>query len=397
MDRLALIIAGHGSRDAAANAEFEALVERYRQCHAEVDVTHGYIELAQPNLTEALAAAAQRARRVAVLPLFLFAAGHVKNDIPLALEAARRQFPQVEFSATHALGVPPLLAQLAYERAASVAELDEKSNERTALIVVGRGASDPDANGEFYKTVRMLSEGRRFGWVLPSFIGITRPSFEESCDLMARARPERIIVVPYFLFGGRLITKLQEQVQTFTSQYPWIRMSLAPHLGIDDKVIKLMDERVSSADFQPAGAALPCDNCQYRTPLPGLAGHVGGLKAMLWSARHSYVHAQAVPHIHAHKPIKKHVLVCGNVDCADRGSISLIEMLRRTVKDAGQEQTIRVTRTSCMGRCGEGPTVAIYPDGIGYRGVQEQDAQEIVEQHLLQDRLVARLVDNIMH
>jgi (2Fe-2S) ferredoxin len=116
----------------------------------------------------------------------------------------------------------------------------------------------------------------------------------------------------------------------------------------------------------------------------------------LWSLRHSFTHTQAVPHVHAHQPLRKHVLVCGNVDCAARGSIALVETLRRTLKDAGHERDIRVTRTSCMGRCGEGPTVAVYPDGVWYRGVGHADAEELVRDHLLGDRLVARLVDNIM-
>jgi sirohydrochlorin cobaltochelatase len=66
------------------------------------------------------------------------------------------------------------------------------------------------------------------------------------------------------------------------------------------------------------------------------------------------------------------------------------------VKEAGRQQDIRITRTSCMGRCGEGPTVAVYPDGIWYRAVRESDASELVSDHLLNDRLVTRLVDNIM-
>jgi (2Fe-2S) ferredoxin len=90
------------------------------------------------------------------------------------------------------------------------------------------------------------------------------------------------------------------------------------------------------------------------------------------------------------------VLVCGNVDCADGGSIPLIDALRRALKDAGRQDDIRVTRTSCMGRCGEGPTVAVYPDGIWYRKVRPEDAEEVVREHLLADRLVGRLVDNIM-
>ena len=62
----------------------------------------------------------------------------------------------------------------------------------------------------------------------------------------------------------------------------------------------------------------------------------------------------------------------------------------------GASCEIRMTRTLCMGRCGEGPTVAVYPDGIWYRGVTEHDAAELVSEHLLGDRLVGRLVDNIM-
>jgi len=49
-----------------------------------------------------------------------------------------------------------------------------------------------------------------------------------------------------------------------------------------------------------------------------------------------------------------------------------------------------------MGRCGEGPTVAVYPDGVWYREVREDDAAELVNEHLIHDRLVGRLVDNIM-
>ncbi len=74
----------------------------------------------------------------------------------------------------------------------------------------------------------------------------------------------------------------------------------------------------------------------------------------------------------------------------------MIGSMRRVIRKARREQDIRVTRTGCMGRCGEGPTVAVYPDGIWYRGVQVEDAGELVEEHLLHDRIVSRLVDSIM-
>jgi (2Fe-2S) ferredoxin len=128
-----------------------------------------------------------------------------------------------------------------------------------------------------------------------------------------------------------------------------------------------------------------------------LPDQVGGLRALLYSVRHTFLHSQAQMPVHAHRPLKKHVLVCVNADCADRGSLTVLETFRRRVKAAGRSRDIRVTRTSCMGRCGEGPTVAIYPDGVWYRGVGANDAFEIVNEHLLNDRLVSRLVGDILH
>jgi sirohydrochlorin cobaltochelatase len=393
--RTTIVVVGHGSRDPAANAEFEAMVDDYRRMRSDCHVVHGYLELATPSLPAALAQAAAEADRVVVLPLVLFAAGHVKNDLPLAVAEARREHPDVVFDVARPLGVHPLLTEVLFERAASSSfELDPEGAARTAVVVVGRGSSDPDANGDFCKLVRLFGEGRGFARVEPAFMGITRPLVDDVLELTARARPERLLVVPALLLAGTLVGKLRDKVRAFAARYPWIRTDVAAHLGADRRVLELLDERLEQA--LAGEAPLPCDTCQYRTALPGLSEQVGGVKALLWSIRHGYTHTQAAPHLHAHKPLRKHVLVCGNVDCVERGSIRLIEELRRLIQESGRQQEIRVTRTSCMGRCGEGPTVAVYPDGIWYRGVRAEDAAEVVGQHLLCDQLVARLVDNIM-
>lgn len=393
MGRTAIVLLGHGSREPASNLEFEALGARVQAHHPDFDVRHAYVELAAPALADVLAVLAADHDRVVVVPCFLFAAGHAKNDIPLVLARARAQFPQVSFTAARVLGVHPALAELAFERAATACDLSEPK--RAALVVVGRGASDPDANGDFCKLVRLIGEGRGLGWVVPTFIGITSPLFDETLELVARSRPERMVVVPYLLFGGRLVGRLQEQLSAFNQRYPWIATALADHLGVHPNLLAVLEERIDEALNQ--AAPLPCDNCQYRRPVGAIAEQVGGFRSLLWSARHLETHAQAMPHQHAHPAIRKHVLVCGNVDCAARGSIALIAGLRRALRRAGRQRDIRVTRTSCMGRCGEGPTLAVYPDGIWYRGVNPADAGELVEQHLLRDRLVARLVDGIMN
>jgi sirohydrochlorin cobaltochelatase len=391
--KLGVLVVGHGSRDAGANLAFEQLVAALAARRPELTIGHAYVELAAPSLADGLAALAGAVDEIIAVPLFLFGAGHVKNDLPLALAAARLRFPAVRFVAAPALGVHAALVGVAAERALA-ALADRAPADRTAVVVVGRGASDPDANGDLCKIARLVGEGQPFPWVAPAFMGICRPLFDEVVDLLARARPAAIVVVPYLLFAGRLVDKLSAQVETFRARYPWIPVLLAPPLGADPRLMALLDDRIEQA--RAGAAALPCDTCQYRAPVSGVAGKVGGLQALLWSVRHLETHAQAMPHAHAHAPLSKHVLVCANADCADRGSIGLLSSLRRLVKHAGRERDIRVTRTGCMGRCGEGPTVAVYPDGIWYRQVAEGDAAELVREHLLGDRLVARLVDNIM-
>src|SRR5262249_2603825 len=147
----AVVLVGHGSRDGGANAEFEAVADAYRAARPDFDVGVGYIELARPLLAEALEKAARTSNHVVVVPLLLFAAGHVKNDLPLAVSDLRLGFPGVRFDVAPALGVHAALAELAYARAASAVPADEALRRRTLLLVVGRGSSDPDANGDFCK------------------------------------------------------------------------------------------------------------------------------------------------------------------------------------------------------------------------------------------------------
>lgn len=394
MSRRAVVIIGHGSRQAASNDRFVEVVEAYQRRRADFDVSHGYIELASPEMSDALRAAAQQAEEVVVLPMQLFHALHVKNDIPLVLKELRSEFSRVRFLAADALGPHPSLAALAWKRACETGVLPCQDPSDVSVVMVGRGASDPGATSDFYKVVRLFAEGRGLRWVMPCFIAIAEPGLDQTLDFIARTRPGKLLVVPYFLLTGVLIDRIEEKVRAFARDYPWVPVEIASPLGLDELLFEVFDERIEQA-FS-GSHALPCDTCRYRIALPNQEEHLGGLKTLLWSQRHRLTHNQAMPHTHAHKPMKKHVLICGNVDCADRGAIGLLSTLRAELKQRGLRKEIEVTRTACMGRCGEGPTVAVYPDGIWYRGVQADDVKELIEEHLTNDRIVARLVDNIM-
>jgi sirohydrochlorin ferrochelatase/(2Fe-2S) ferredoxin len=392
--RSTILIVGHGSRVAQANDEFERLVDKFRSYYPHETVRYGYIELAKPDLQEALLAAAEVSNQVTIAPLFLLPAGHVKTDIPLAVAVARRRFPVVRFVVARPLGVHPQMAALIHKRVEEKAVLLSKAPAKIAVMVIGRGASDPDANSDFCKLVRLFEETSDCGRVVYAFVALAQPDIETALERLVKESPEVIIFQPYLFFAGRLVQQLERLIEKYQQRYSWIKMTIAEALRDDPLILDLLQERIE--DARTKDKPLACDNCQYRIPIKGVEEKVGGLNALLWSIRHRLTHNQAMPHIHAHAAIKKHVLICGNVDCVKQGSIQVIEDLRRLIKDHGLEKDIRVTQTSCLGCCGDGPMVVIYPDGIWYRRCEPKFTQEIFEKHLRNDELIPEIVDQIM-
>jgi sirohydrochlorin ferrochelatase len=259
VERIAILVLGHGSRRPRANEELELLVSRFRARRPGLAVEHAYIELASPLLQEGLARLAARADRVLVLPLFLFAAGHVKQDLPRALAQARSAFPEVHFAAAWHLGVHRAMVEVALRHALAALPPGEAVAAETVLLGVGRGASDADANGDFCKLVRLVGEAGGFAAAEPSFIAITRPRFAEAAERVALSRPRRLLVLPYFLFEGLLVEQLAEEVRDFAGRHPELDVRMASHLGVQEELLGLLLTRLDDA-LQGAGA-LPCDAC----------------------------------------------------------------------------------------------------------------------------------------
>jgi sirohydrochlorin ferrochelatase len=248
VERRSVLVLGHGSRRHAANAQFEALVARFRARRPELDVGHAYIELCDPLLGEGLAALATRADRVTILPLFLFAAGHVKGDVPEAIAGAQARFPAVRFDTAAALGVDPTLAEIALDRAGARLPLRGAEAAETVLFTIGRGSLDSDANGDFYKMTRILSEQGGFARPEPSFIAVQDPLLPEALERAALAAPKRLLVLPYFLFEGLLIEQIRDEVARFAARHPAIDVRLADHLGPDERLCEVLERRLAAAD-----------------------------------------------------------------------------------------------------------------------------------------------------
>ena len=92
-------------------------------------------------------------------------------------------------------------------------------------------------------------------------------------------------------------------------------------------------------------------------------------------------------------PYRVHALVClGGKSCPAQGSEAIWFELKRRVLEAGLENEIRVTKSGCLGQCGHGPMIVVYPENVWYAAVRAEDVQEIVESHLLGGKPVERLL-----
>ncbi len=292
MTRPALLIVGHGTKSADGVAQFMELVERTAKAAPVVDVEGGFLELAPPPIQDAVARlVAQGHTTVDVVPLVLVAAGHSKGDIPAALEREKLRHPGLSFRYARPLGPHPLLLDDLADRLAAVVPQEQWAD--TAVVLVGRGATDPDANSEVAKTARLLLEGRGVGTVETAFISLARPSVPEGLDRARLLGYSRVVVLPYFLFAGVLPDRITAQTEEWAAAHPDVEVQQAGLIGPGERLAQLVLERWSELGGSPI--RMNCDTCAYRVALPGFEDKQGAPQTP-----HDHPDDPAHPHGHGH-------------------------------------------------------------------------------------------------
>jgi (2Fe-2S) ferredoxin len=96
---------------------------------------------------------------------------------------------------------------------------------------------------------------------------------------------------------------------------------------------------------------------------------------------------------------KRHVFFCCNqrdppeACCNNHGALAMQAHAKHRVKELGAtgKGKIRINKAGCLDRCDEGPVLVIYPDDVWYTYVDQADVDEIIDEHVLQGRVVERL------
>lgn len=293
-----ILLVGHGSRGREGNTETINFAAQWRERHPEWRIETCFIEHADVLLGAGLDRAARNAEKVLVIPFILNAAGHVKMELPAALDNARQRHPGVSFSVTRHLGMGrEIFAVLQNQLERLMKQLAMPDPMTTGVILLGRGSSDAGANGELAKMARWLFEENEHELVDLAFTGVTWPRLESVVQRQVRLGMMQIAIVPVYLFTGVLIERIQLQLQRLQQQYPQISFALGTHFGFDPGIFELLDTKVSGE--HAAGPMLECDGCKYRELAEEEHLHDHSHTAL--GGGHGCAHGHDHPHEHAHE------------------------------------------------------------------------------------------------
>lgn len=303
----AILVIGHGSRSVSAVEEFHQVAAQLKKRFPNRLVETGFLEFATPVIAEGLEKLiAQGAKDIIGVPGMLMAAGHAKNDIPSEINTLMAANPGVQITYATELGVDAKMIRAAAARIeeAEVQFGDDYDRKDTLLMVVGRGASDSDANSNICKITRMLEEGMGFGWATTSYSGVTSPLVDEALERVKGLGFKRILLFPYFMFSGRLIDRIYAWADAFQAQNPNIQLVKAGYLNDHDLVIDTFVDKVHEAENGTGN--MNCQLCQYRVQILGHEQNVGAPQ----EGHHHHVRGAGTDadhdHSHSHHHHHKH-------------------------------------------------------------------------------------------
>lgn len=301
-----LLLLGHGTRDADGRQRFLEFAHRFQDYDSSRPVVPCFLELTDPLVQAGIDHCVEQGyQTLTVLPVLLFAARHSKFDVTNELDRASQRHPQLTLNYGRHLGVSLRWLDLWQQRLALADQQSAVPRSKTVLLFVGRGSSDPDANGDVFKLARMLWEGSDYQDLEVCFTGITHPRLERGFERARAWQPERIIVIPHLLFDGVLAKRILTVVHQEQADHPDVEVQALSVIGADPILFELIRDREQEA--QAGQVSMNCYTCKFRQAVSA-EGHDHHHHAHHHEPdhhrNHHHAHGQpnSEPAVHGHHP-----------------------------------------------------------------------------------------------
>lgn len=202
-----VLLCGHGSRDPVSVAGFAEIAAGLAPLLPAGPFAHGFMELAEPDLETAVGRlVAAGATRVLAVPGFLFAARHMREDLPRELAAAGVRHG-VEVILGRELGADPRLVKALSTHVSPVTPAG------TALVLVGAGSSSDEANAGLVDLAETLGRIHRLPAVA-CYASVAKPGVAEAVEGLIAGGHRRLLLLPWFLTEGSLLGLARAQART---------------------------------------------------------------------------------------------------------------------------------------------------------------------------------------
>jgi len=350
-DNAGILICGHGSRAKIAEEEFSLLANGLRKRFPSTKVEYGFLEYSAPNIHMALdKLIEQGVTKIHAVPGMLFAATHAKNDIPSVLTTYQEKHPNLSIEYGQELGLQPSMIEAFQTRILESLGLTDTPETGalydTMLVVVGRGTSVVEANAEAAKLTRIVSENLGFGWSETVYSGVTYPSVGRGLEMAAKLGFKKIVVAPYFLFGGKLIDRIYAYVDKVAAEIPSINFIKADYLRDQNHVINTFISRIEETiSIKPEQTSLNLMQDFKKRLERGeidIHHHHAEFKD---THTHDHDHSHSHEHTHSHAPYKHighphgpRTMINENVCCCFMGQFPqhIIDEEQQNKKDVKQ-------------------------------------------------------------
>ncbi|WP_249593770.1 sirohydrochlorin chelatase [Peribacillus frigoritolerans] len=271
----AVLFVGHGSRLASGNEEVRHFIENMIPAmDGRFLVETCFLEFAAPNISKGIDNCVKRgATEVIVIPIILLHAGHSKLHIPAEIEDGKTKYPEVKFTYGQTIGVHHDVLTILTDRLEEAGFDTNSEHAETAILLIGRGGSDADANSDIYKISRLLWEKLNVKWVETAFMGVTDPHVDEGIERCIRLGAKKVVMLPYFLFTGVLMERMEDMLRGYQEQYHDREFILAKYFGYHPTLQNILQERVIEASEGKSSGARDLENYRKHVEEHGHAHH----------------------------------------------------------------------------------------------------------------------------
>lgn len=206
----AILYIAHGTRSKKGADEARKFIAKVMN---QVDIPIqevSFLELTEPLMEEGFKRCVEKgATIITVIPLFLLAAGHIKQDIPQTLSSLQARFPHIQIQVEDPFGVQEKILDAAAELVRGTAG-DLLRNDR--LLIVGRGSSDQQIQADFAMIARGIKNRLGIQHVSVCYLAAVEPKLKHGMETILEKAQGRVIVLPYLLFSGLLSSEIEREV-----------------------------------------------------------------------------------------------------------------------------------------------------------------------------------------